>query len=217
MSSSTRAKYNLTEDPQAVPQFLLDAYVWRFHVEFLELNWEGMTATETEKAKNHVILKVDLIHEVEGIKGVRLDMRIGDTCSSTESDDGKTRYKLGKLIVHPVDYEKSSARSVRTCSIETGRNFKFGEIIIALTASRIQDFHFVDIGDSIQALHLLKAEELVGSRIIESFPDSPAIGNDIYRVLGLRFTPEGSVECPIDKGYFSTYQRQETGDMPYAR
>ncbi|KAK7211830.1 hypothetical protein V2G26_019008 [Clonostachys chloroleuca] len=202
MSFSTHAEYDLTKNPQAVPQFLLDAWVLTVNVEFLELN-----------------------SKVQGLITVLMDMRIDDSHGSPELDEGKPRYQLGKLIMYTLDREREYTCSARTYTIYLIKCLKFEEIILDVTESGIQHFKFANIGDSIQVLHLLKAKRHIGSRVVEPCPDRPAATNDIYQALGQRYTPEGIFECPIDKGifqgfidkgYLRNYERLETDDMPYA-
>ncbi|CAG9977260.1 unnamed protein product [Clonostachys byssicola] len=197
MPFSTHAEYDLTKDPQAVPQFLLDALVLTIDVEFLELSSKGVAATAMNNEENHVVLKFSLLDEYQGLITVRLDMRIDDSCKSTEADN------LGKLIIYTLDLEREYTSSARTCAITLTEVLKFEEIILNITESGLQHFQFAHIDDSIQVLHLLKAKDHIAISYIN-------------RALGQRYTREGIFECPIDKGRFRTYERQETNDMPYA-
>ncbi|CAH0042735.1 unnamed protein product [Clonostachys rhizophaga] len=225
MSFSTHAEYDLTKNPQAVPQFLLDAWVLTVSVEFLELNSKGVAVTEMNNERNHVVLKFSLLHKVEGLMTVCLDMRMNDSRRRTESDDGYQIYQLGKLIIYTLDRKREYTCSARTYTVHLIECLKFEEIILDITESGIQHFSFVNVHDSIQVLHLRKAKRHIGSRVVELDLDSPTAINDIYQALGQRYTPKGIFECPIDrgifegfidKGYLRNYERQETDGMPYA-
>lgn len=147
MSFSTHAEYDLTKNPQAVPQFLLDAWVLTVNVEFLELNSKGVFVTEMNNEKNHVVLKFSLIHQVQGLITVLMDMRIDDSHGSPELDEGKPRYQLGKLIMYTLDREREYTCSARTYTIYLIKCLKFEEIILDVTESGIQHFKFANIGD----------------------------------------------------------------------
>ncbi|VUC25872.1 unnamed protein product [Clonostachys rosea] len=148
MSSSTLTKYNLTQHPHSIPQYLLNVDVRRFHVEFLSLTNTGTPVTDIN-AKSNVWLKVDLLHEVQGVKGVRLEMQIDWSDSSAEADNIEAGFRPGQLITHPVNYEGPSSDSALTCTLDLdiNRPFSFGDIIYAITVTRIQErFYFEDTG-----------------------------------------------------------------------
>lgn len=147
MSFSTHAEYDLTKNPQAVPQFLLDAWVLTVSVEFLELNSKGVAVTEKNNQKNHVLLKFSLLHQAKDLITVYLDMRIDDSRRITELNDGKLRHQLGKLIIYTADRKREYTRSACTYTIYLTKCLKFEEIILDITESGIQHFNFANIGD----------------------------------------------------------------------
>lgn len=132
--------YNLTENPQVLPQILLRSECAKVFVEFLQIS-------QTATAKNHVILKVDFKTPCEDYEGARLSMDVEFELGSTGSDDSQPGLKPGKMLVKPVPYTLSSTSSARTFQIRVHPNLPFGYIVNTLLHYGLHDFYFTNIDD----------------------------------------------------------------------
>jgi len=130
--------YNLTEDPEVLPENLLRTECLKVFVEFLQTSGAA-------NAKNHVILKIDFKTVCEGYRGTRISMDVKFDLGSTGSDDSEPGRKPGKMLVKPVIYTGVSASSARTFQISVHPNLPLSYIIDTLLHHRLHDFYFTNI------------------------------------------------------------------------
>ncbi|TWU78815.1 hypothetical protein ED733_007315 [Metarhizium rileyi] len=188
-------------------------------VEFLKTTTEDLPVQEEEKASNHAVFKLIFTNHYEDFAGLRLEMAVNDKYKSqSETIQGSTvEFKSGYLCVKPTLSSRPSSRTALTCELPIARNWLVGSIINVLFHFQLAHFDFVILQDRAQAIHLLLSQGFIQSHNISRVLIGPALpSTSIYDALGLRFTHRGRVfACPIDKGRFTTYQRNLQSSMPY--
>ncbi|PKS05740.1 hypothetical protein jhhlp_007569 [Lomentospora prolificans] len=172
--------YNLTENPQTLPQHLLRTECKDLFVEFLRVN------TTAANPKNHIVFKIDF----KSACGARLSPDLDYELGSTGSSDSQPGLKPGKMLL-----KHFCAYLVRVYP-----NLPLNHIISTPLYYKLHDFYFANIGERYYGYR-----DFILSQTTRKTP-----ADSIYDALGMRFSGGGFSACPIDRGYFSDeYQRVE--------
>ncbi|KEZ45346.1 hypothetical protein SAPIO_CDS2159 [Scedosporium apiospermum] len=183
--------YNLTEDPEVLPENLLRTECLKVFVEFLQTSGAA-------NAKNHVILKIDFKTTCEGYRGTRISM---DVKFDLVARGLMTRSR--GISVHP---NLPLSYIIDTLLHHRLHDFYFTNINARYYGCR--DF-------IAQALTVLRSQTYIDPYIVRSIPTNPEMPVDsVFDALGMRFRGGGFSAFPIDRGSFAEFQRVEEG-LPY--
>ncbi|KAK2597389.1 hypothetical protein QQS21_006013 [Conoideocrella luteorostrata] len=219
--------YNLTDNPYALPEKFMDEVVCsELFVEFLKTTSTGQPVEEKKNASNHVVFKLIFKSPRDGFLGLRLEMAVDYKYKSKcETIAGRSiKFKSGYLCAKPSATGRTSTKSALTCKLDIAPNWSVGAIIRTLLHYQMSSFDFVNVQDKYfgcrdftsQAIMVMISHGFIISDQISLLCGPSLPVGSIYDALGLRITYHGVVHvCPIDKGRFISYQRQDWAGLPY--
>jgi hypothetical protein len=139
--------YDVTNGVSQIPMEFLEMRCARLYIEFLRVSTDGMTVEQRNRAKNHVIFKIDFEVSYNRYAGVRISMEPNWDVASSPSENGEHREKPGRMFVKPVPYEGVSRSTARTIEIPLAQDVLLYYLLGAIMNSGVHDFSFATIND----------------------------------------------------------------------